>query len=69
MDGSLRERKEGEETEAAGAAVAAAAGEGGPLSRGTAEPPPWPTPSKLELSSATGVVQAGSGMKKEFSYY
>ena len=30
MDGSLRERKEGEETEAAGAAVAAAAGEGGP---------------------------------------
>ena len=39
MDGSLRERKEGEETEAAGAAVAAAAGEGGPQSRGTAEPP------------------------------
>ena len=36
MDGSLRERREGEE--AAGAAAAAEAGEGGPPSRGTAEP-------------------------------
>ena len=38
MDGSLRERREGGETEATGAAAAAEAGEGGPPSRGTAEP-------------------------------